>query len=90
MADLIERLRTRVRGGQDGTRLEAAREIERLRAQVEELSDAFTVLWVTANRDEWDGKAVEKFDDILERNGGGEILLLPANVKVTGAPATDD
>jgi hypothetical protein len=41
-------------------------EVERLRAQVEELAAAFTVVWISADRGGWDAKAVEHFDALVE------------------------
>ncbi len=41
-------------------------EVERLRAQVESLAAAFTVVWITADRGGWDAKAVEHFDALVE------------------------
>lgn len=37
----------------------------RLREQIAELSDAFTVVWVSDDHAAWDGKAVEKFNALV-------------------------
>lgn len=50
----------------------ATREIESLRAQVAELADAFTVIWVSDDRSAWDGKAVEHFDALMAKVGAGD------------------
>ena len=52
--------------------LAATKEIESLRAQVAELSDAFTVIWVSDDHAAWDGKAVEHFDALLAKVGGSD------------------
>lgn len=46
----------------------------RLREQIAELSDAFTVVWVSDDHAAWDGKAVEKFN----------ALVATHNAKLTG------
>lgn len=45
----------------------ATKEIEQLRAQVSEIADAFTVIWISSDREEWDIKAVEHFDALLAK-----------------------
>jgi hypothetical protein len=50
----------------------ATKEIELLRAQMAELADAFTVIWVSDDRAAWDGKAVEHFDALLAKVGGSD------------------
>ena len=65
----------------------ATREIESLRAQVAELADAFTVIWVSDDRSAWDGKAVEHFDALMAKVGAGDTavqgdMLLTANVQI--------
>lgn len=69
-----------------GESMAATREIESLRAQVAELADAFTVIWVSDDRSAWDGKAVEHFDALMAKVGAGDTavqgdMLLPANAK---------
>lgn len=56
----------------------ATKEIESLKAQVAELADAFTAIWVSDDRAAWDGKAVEHFDALLEKVGGSDTA--PPNV----------
>ena len=58
--------------------LAATKEIESLRAQVAELSDAFTVIWVSDDHAAWDGKAVEHFDALLAKVGGSDTATLNA------------
>ncbi len=55
----------------------------RLRALVAELTDAFTVIWVSDDRAAWDGKAVEHFDALLVKVVGSDTAT--PNAKVTGA-----
>ena len=62
--------------------LAATKEIESLRAQVAELSDAFTVIWVSDDHAAWDGKAVEHFDALLAKVGGSDTAT--TNVELTG------
>ena len=62
-------------------------EIESLRAQVAELSDAFTVIWVSDDHAAWDGKAVEHFDALLAKVGGSDTAT--HNAGVTGSGAQD-
>ena len=45
-------------------------ENHRLRQQVAELADAFTVIWVNDDHAAWDGKAVEHFNALLAKVGG--------------------
>ena len=45
-------------------------EMEILRAQVAELLEAFTVVWVAADRSDWDAKAIEHFDALIENPRG--------------------
>ena len=54
-------------------------EVERLRAQVGELAEAFTVIWIADDHAAWDAKAVEHFNALAE-------LL---NAKVSGRPHLD-
>ena len=65
--------------------LAATKEIESLRAQVAELSDAFTVIWVSDDHAAWDGKAVEHFDALLAKVGGSDTAT--HNAKVSGPEA---
>ena len=41
-------------------------EVERLRAQIEELAEAFTVVWIAEDHAAWDAKAVERFNALME------------------------
>jgi hypothetical protein len=41
-------------------------EVERLRAQAIDLRSAFTAVWINADRSEWDGKAIQHFDSLME------------------------
>lgn len=60
----------------------ATKEIESLRAQVAELTGAFTVIWVNDDRAAWDGKAVEHFDALLAKVGGSDTAT--PNVELSG------
>ena len=60
----------------------ATREIESLRAQVAELADAFTVIWVSDDRSAWDGKAVEHFDALMAKVGAGKTATELHNVLI--------
>ena len=53
----------------------ATKEIESLRAQVAELADAFTVIWVSDDHAAWDGKSVEHFDALLAKVGARRTAL---------------
>ena len=52
-------------------------EVERLRAQVEELAEAFTVVWISDDHAAWDAKAVERFNALIELH----------NAEITGSEA---
>lgn len=58
-------------------------QVESLRAQVAELSDAFTVIWVSDDHAAWDGKAVEHFDALLAKVGGSDTAT--SNAELRGA-----
>lgn len=60
-------------------------ENHRLRQQVAELAEAFTVIWVSDDRSAWDGKAVEHFDALMAKVGAGQTATKGHNAKVTGA-----
>ena len=63
----------------------ATKEIESLRAQVAELADAFTVIWVSDDRAAWDSKAAEHFDALLAKVGVG-ITAIQADLLTANEP----
>ncbi len=46
--------------------------IVKLRKERDELVEAFTAVWIGANHYEWDEKAVEKFNALLDKFNGGK------------------
>ena len=59
------------------------KENQLLRQHVEELADAFTVIWISDDHSAWDGKAVERFDDLLAKVESGKTET--PNTEVTAA-----
>ena len=68
-------------------------EVERLRAQVEELAEAFTVVWISDDHAAWDAKAVERFNAMIELHNvevtGAARLYRAASVWTAGLDAVD-